>query len=187
MRDDLFECTAAPQNLKTQKILYTVYNVFFIIGCVVIALLLYLCLILDISAIPSLLIFAAFFLIFTLVCFFIKRRMLLYFDYTYVSGEVRIVKVISGKTRKKFIIVQCRDIYKIGKVGSDAFEKIYGTPGVKKKIATPNGLNAANQLYYIAAKIDGENLLIVLECEEALLSYVVKYSGRSIVEENYDK
>ncbi len=187
MRSDLYENTAAPQNLKTQTVFYKIYNVAFIVCCVIIFILLNVCLIVEIKAIPSLLIIAGFFLISAIICSFIKRRLLMFFDYSYISGEVRIIKVINGKSRKRFLIFQCRDIYKIGNVGSEDFEKIYCASNVKKKIATPNGFNANNKLYYIAAKVGSDNYLIVLECDETFISYVINASGRTVVEKNFKK
>lgn len=187
MREDLYESTAAPQNLKMQKWLYGLYNVLFIICCVVAFLIVFLIFSVDMKAIPSLLFLLGLVAISAAIFYFIRRKLLLYFDYTYISGELRIIRVINGKTRRKFLIVQCKDIYRLGKVGSATFEKLRATPGIKLKKATPNGLDAQNQLYYLAAKCAGENVLIILECEEELLSYIVSYSGRSIIEEDYDK
>lgn len=187
MKDDLYESTAAPQNLKAQKAFYAFYNVLFTICCVAAFLIVFLIFSIDIQAIPALLVLLSLVVVFAVICYVIRRKLLLYFDYTYISGEVRIIRVINGKTRRKFLIVQCKDIYKLGKVGSGTFEKLRATPGIKRKIATPNGMGAQNQLYYLAAKCTGENTLIILECEEELLSYIVNYSGRSIIEEDYDK
>lgn len=187
MREELYESTVAPQNLKAQKAFYIFYNVLFTACCVAAFLLIYLIFVIDITAVPALLIFLGFVVVFATVCYIIRRKLLLYFDYIYISGEVRIIKVINGKSRKKFLIVQCKDIYKLGMVGSKTFEKLRSTPGIKRKIATPNGMGAQNQLYYLAAKCGGENTLIILECKEELLSYIVNYSGRSIIEEDFGK
>lgn len=188
MRDELYENTAAPQNMKTQKIFYGVYNVLFIICCVIIGLgLLSYFYFVDVKNTIPYFILLLFFAIFGATCFFIKRKLLLFYDYTYISGEVRIIKVVNGKFRKKYMIFPCKDIYKVGKVGSDTFEKLYCTPNIKRKIATPNGLGAKNQLYYIAVKYEGENALVVLECQEKFLSYIVDYSGKSIIEPDYGK
>ena len=187
MRDEFYENTAAPQNEKTQKVFYHIYNVLFIICCVAFVLCLLFCLSLSMQFIPMFLIIAAFAVVFGASCYFIRRKMLLYYDYTYIGGEIRIIKVINGKFRRKYMVFQCKDIYRIGKAGSESFEKLYYTPNIKRKIATPNGLGAAKQLYYIAVNTGGENSLVVLECEEKFLSYIVDYSGKSIIEPDYGK
>lgn len=187
MRDELYENTAAPQNLKTQKIFYHVYNVLFIICCVVLGLCFFCIFYLPMQFIPMFLLIAAFVVIFGGTCFFVKRKLLLYYDYTYIGGEVRIIKVVNGKFRKKYMIFPCKEIYKVGIVGSETFEKLYYTPNIKRKIATPNGLGAKNRLYYLAVKTGDENALVVLECQEKFLSYIVDYSGKSIIEPDYGK
>ena len=56
---------------------------------------------------------------------------------------------------------------------------------IKKIIATPNGIRANAQLYYIYANIEGNQTVIILECNEKLLSYIVSTRGKSIIEKDY--
>lgn len=181
MKDEFYETSSAPQNLKVQKFFYVLYTIFFW-GSIVISVVFLWFLMLDWGFL-ILLVFSAGFAV---LCYFIRRKTLLYFDYTYISGEVRIVRVINGKFRRRFLVIYCKDIEQVGKVTSNSFERLYENKAYKRRIATPNGLGADNQLYYIAGKVDGERQLIVLECDEQFLAYIVSYRGKGILESDYE-
>lgn len=183
MKEEFYECSCAPQNSKTQKVFYVIYNVLFIISCVALAIFLYMFFLFPKDF--GFLFLVVFSIIFGLTFFFIKRRLMCCYDYTFVSGEVRIVKVISGKTRKRFLIFDCKDVYRLGKVGSDTFEQLIKTPNIKKKMATPNGYVATNQLYYIGVKQGEQNYAVILECDEKFLAFVAEKAGRSVIEKDY--
>ena len=182
MREDFYEGSVAPSNLGFQKVLYAIYNLLFIASLIAFGFTFYLWFMLGDTG------FIVLFgtcLLLAVSFYLIRRKLYLFFDYTYVSGELRIVKVINGKKRKLFLRFDCKSIHQIGKVGSESFEKLYNEKLHKLKIATPNGLKSENQLYYLAVNIDGEKMLIILECEEKLLSYVVANRGRGIIEKDY--
>ena len=182
MREEFYENSVGPQNERTQKFFYRIYQFLFGLAVAVLIIMLYFFLLwLDVGF----LVFAGIALLFGTGCFFVKRRLMNYFDYTFVSGEIRIVKVINGKSRKLKFKFDSKDVYQVGKVGSESYEKLSATPGIKVNVVTPNGFSAQKQLYYIAAKILGENQLIVLECEEKFLSYIVMHRGNSIIEKDY--
>lgn len=183
MREDFYEGSVGPQNLKLQKTLYTIYHVLFILSLIAFGITFYFWFMLG--DMGFLVLFVAF-LLMALGFYFIRRKLYLFFDYTYVSGELRIVKVINCKKRKLFLKFDLKSVNQVGKVGSQSFDKLYKEGQYKLKIATPNGLKTENQLYYIALTLDGEKLLVVLECEEKLLSYVIAYRGRSIIEKDYN-
>ncbi len=183
MREDFYECSVGPQNIKLQKTLYTIYQILFIISAILTGIFLYFWL--FIFGDLGFAILAASFLLIAIGLYFVRRKLYLFFDYTYISGELRIVKVINAKTRKLFLKLDLKGVNQVGKVGSQSFEKLYTEKQHKLKIATPNGLRSENQLFYIAVNLDGERLLVILECEEKLLSYIVAYRGRGIVEKDY--
>ena len=182
MREDFYETSVAPSNEKQQKTLLTVNNVVFVLDIIFFVIVGYLWLLTFDSGFVFLLIFA---LIIGVMFFLIKRKLCAYYDYTYVSGEVRIVKVVNGKTRRKFLVFDCKLIKQLGKVGSDSFNKIYNSNGCKVKIATPNGLKTEKQLFYIYLTQEGQDILLILECEEKFLQYIVANRGRSIIEKDY--
>lgn len=182
MREEFYENSAAPQNQKGQKILYTVYNIVFYLSVISLVFFLYMFFLFGDN---GFLFLCAFPIALGVPVFFIKRKFCTCFDYTFISGEVRIVKVTNGKTRKKFLFFDSRDVYQLGKVGSEAFEKIKATPSIKTKMATPNGYHTQNQLYYVAITLASEKIIVIMECEEKFLSYIVSYTGKQIIEKGY--
>lgn len=182
MREEFYENSAVPQNQKGQKILYTVYNIVFYLSIISLVFFLYMFFLFGDKGFLLLCIFP---IALGVPVFFIKRKFCTCFDYTFISGEVRIVKVINGKARKKFLFFDSRDVYQLGKVGSESFEKVKVTPSIKTKMATPNGYNTQNQLYYVAITLAGEKMIVIMECEEKFLSYIVSYTGKQIIEKDY--
>ena len=182
MREDFYECSAGPQNERAQRTFYTIYQTFFVLSIIALCIALYLYLIfLDLGF----LVISAFVLIFGVIIFFVKRKLLCYYDYTYVSGEVRIVKVINCKRRKTKLIFDSKEVFQVGKVGSESYESLKHKPNIKVIMTSPNGFTAENQLFYVAAKISGEDSLIIMECNEKLLSFIVAQRGRSVIEKDY--
>lgn len=182
MREEFYENSAVPQNERSQKVFYAIYQFFFVFSIIILVFSLYFYLALqDIGF----LFIIAFALIIGVGCFFIKRRLLNCYDYTFVGGEIRIVQVISGKHRKLKFKFDSKNVYQVGKAGSDSYKKLSATPLIKIDVLTPNGLNAENQLFYIAAKINGENRLLVLECKEKFISLVVARRGSTVIEKDY--
>lgn len=183
MREDFYENTAAPQNEKMQKVLYAIYNVVFAVLIVALCVFLYFWLMLGDSGFLTLTVLAV---VCAIGVFFVRRRLLTYYDYTFIGGEVRIVKVINGKTRRLFCVINCRDVFQIGREGSESFESLSAAPNVKKRYATANGKNVEG-LYYVALSSNGEKSVIIMECDEKMLSYVAAYCGRGVIEKDYGR
>ncbi len=184
MREEFYEYSASPRSEKSQKIIYTVYNVLFIISVIALVIFLFLLMMTGDSGFVFL---SCVTVIFGLALYLIRRKMLIYFDYTFIAGEMRIVRVINGKFRRKFLVFECKDVFLLGKVGSDSFEKLYATPQIKKRMATPNGFGAENQLYYVGVDIAGEKNIVIMECDEKMLSFIAAYAGKNAIEKDYGK
>ena len=182
MRDEFYENSVGPQNDRQQKTLLNVYNVLFVIAICFFVISLYFLLLTFDSGFIILTILAV---IFCVSLFFLKRKLYTFYDYTYISGEVRVVKVINGKSRRKFMVFDCKKVKRLGKVGSETFNSLHKSGKYKLKVATPNGLNSQNQLYYLLIQDEAEDVLLILECQEKFLVYVVSVNGKSIIEKDY--
>lgn len=118
----------------------------------------------------------------------LKNKFYVEYDYTFVSGSLRFSKVIKNIKRKFIIRFECKDIEKIGKVTSNTFKKYCSMPGISTKILTSNSEPAENKdFYYIVANVDEWKYLLVLECTEAFMVQILKYSNKMILEEDYKK
>ena len=76
------------------------------------------------------------------------------------------------------------DIEKIGKYGSELFEKYSRMPDVKTVILTSNVSPAEKkEFYYMVVNKDGEKKMYVLECTELFIVNVLKFAKRTVVDE----
>lgn len=184
MREEFYENSASPRSEKGQKVIYTIYNVLFGLSVAASVILL---LLLLMTFDTGFIVLTCLAIIFAVVLYLIRKKILTYFDYTFISGEMRIVRVINGRYRRKFLVFDCKDVFLLGKVGSESFERLYSTPRIKKRMATPNGFGSDKQLYYVGVDIQGEKNIVIMECDEKMLSFIASYAGRNAIEKDYAK
>jgi len=117
----------------------------------------------------------------------IKNKFYIDYDYTFISGEVRISKVIKEIKRINVLEFQCDDIEKVGKFDSATYQRYESMPGISKKIFTSNNVAEDDKdFYYIVVNSNGKNLFI-FECSETFISNVLKFSKRNVLEEDFNK
>ena len=179
MNEVLYEESAQPKNLKTQKTIYVVYTIFMWISIVFAVFLACIgglfyvpLLILIIMSIASAVLF-----------WFIRSKTYYCVDCIFVSGSTRIIKVINFKRRKKILIFEAKEVETVGKIGSETFERLYKTPGIKKIYATPN--KYVEDGYYVYLTQNGIKYLVCLECKETYLQHLVAFAGRNVIEKDY--
>ena len=115
-----------------------------------------------------------------------KNKLYVEYDYTFVSGSIRVAQVIKNIKRKFVLKFDAKDIEKIGKYDSDTYKKYESMPSVVKMIFTSNYTAADNkEFYYIVANIDGEKKLMVYECTEMFIVNVLKFSNKMVLEEEF--
>lgn len=113
-----------------------------------------------------------------------KDKIYVDYDYTFVSGSIRFSKVIKNFKRKHVINFDTHDIEKIGLYESESFERYSKMPDVKIKILTSNSLSSEGKdFYYIVANTGGDKNLFVLECSELFIVNILKFSGRTVLDQ----
>ena len=131
MREVLYEESANPSNLKTQKIIYIVYSIF--LWALIISSLFVFFVEFFITGFDFLLLF----LVPPAILFwFIRSKIYYCVDLIFVSGSTRVVKVVNYKKRKKVIVFDSKEVLQVGKITSGSFEKIFRTPNIKKVYAS---------------------------------------------------
>ena len=126
------------------------------------------------------------FLFFGIMLGRVKNSMFVDYDYTYVSGSIRISKVIRRIKRKNLLKFETSDIVQMGKYGSDTYEKIAKTPGVKKIILTSNQTpSEGHDFFYLQVNNEGTNKLLVFDCSEKFMATILRYSNKTILEKDY--
>lgn len=133
-----------------------------------------------------------YFLIFTLfVAPWLAFRMLkkhtnVSYDYTFVSGELRISKVFNVNRRKFLYKIDAVAIQKMGDVDSASFERTVADPSVKQIVCTPNDYPSEGKFFlYVATSESVGRRVYVLECREELLINMLKFVKRGILESDY--
>lgn len=123
------------------------------------------------------------------VFFLIKRHSFyLSYDYTFVSGELRLSKVFHERKRKLLYRLSEERIIKIGKVGSESYKKLKASPDIKEDILTPNDTAAEDrEFYYIQANTNVGKRLLVVECRQQLIVTIVRYMNKNILETDFYK
>ena len=114
-----------------------------------------------------------------------KMRINVSYDYVFVSGELRISKVINVNKRKLVARIDCEDMIQFGDADNPSFDRFRSDPKVKTVICTSNDQAADDKFFmYILAEYNGKKLF-VLECRELLLMNMLKFAKRNKLESDY--
>lgn len=107
------------------------------------------------------------------------------YDYCFVSGELRISRVININKRRLVAKFDVADILQIGDVDSSSFDRFYADPTSKNVFCTSNDEAADGKFFmYILAEYDGKKLFI-LECRETLLMNIMRFAKRTVLDSDY--
>jgi len=197
MQEVFYEESATLENRKSALRKYNTLSIFQIISIVMIVL----WAIIVVTAIPlqdmgkavGIVLVILPFLTFGLLTFIIgrhKKGVFVDYDYTFVTGSIRISKVIRERKRKFLIKFESEEIEKLGEYASETYNKYEKMPGIKKKIFTSNVTPAENKkFYYLVVNTEGDKHLLVLECTELFLVNVLKFAKNKqlLVEEGFGR
>lgn len=113
-----------------------------------------------------------------------KNRFYVDYDYTFISGEIRVSKVIKNVKRRFIIAFDTSCIEKLGLYASKTFAYYGEMVGINKQIFTQNDLPAENKdFYYIVANVNGQKQLMIFECTETFIKNILKFSKKTVLEE----
>lgn len=192
MREDFYEETALMQDRKNGKIKYTLLKIASIIDYVLIFVWFFLVFYffgMGSSVWMTLAVLLLPMVIFFLLGFFtgkIKNNVYADFDYTFVSGSVRISKVMNDIKRKHILNFDTHQIEKIGKVGSETYEKYKNMTDVSEKIFTLNKTPEDGKLFYYIVINNPDKTILVLECTEKFIAHIVSFTNnRNLIEDNF--
>lgn len=190
MQEIFYEETTALVDEKKAKRRYNVYRVTSIVSYVIAALLFFIMLFSSLENVLAFILFAvippALMLALGIVAGRLKFRTYVEYDYTFVSGSLRIAKVFYHVKRKPIVKFDVSDIFQLGKICSESYNKLANAPDIKREIYTSNEEPAENKdYYYLAVNLKDGKKLMVLECTEELLVNILKFANRGIVEKNF--
>ena len=194
MQEIFYEESAKIQNEKSASFKYRLFQVLSIISYVLLVGWILLG-ILPYTPSGSVLL-DVIFLVTPLVMFFLsgfflgkfKNKFYVDYDYTFVSGSIRFSKVIKNIKRKFIIKFDSHEIEKLGKYGSETFEKYYQMPSISKNILTSNYTPTEGKtFYYMVVNTAGDKKIFILECTETFIFNVMKFANKSILDEEFVK
>ncbi len=115
------------------------------------------------------------------LCWFLKNRFNVSFDYIFVEDELRVSKVFNGKKRKHLMTFRCDQILKIGKCENLSFERTCAGLGRKQIVfLTPNREPSENKnFYYILYSGSAGKTVNILEARTELIDYLIRAAGRN--------
>ena len=117
-----------------------------------------------------------------------KNKTYIEYDYTFISGSIRIAQVFKNIKRKFLTKFDCKDIEKLGKYDSELYRKYSIMPNVNKMILTSN--NTANHnkdFYYMVVNADAEKKLLIFECTQTFIVNVIKFTNKTAIDDEFRK
>lgn len=120
--------------------------------------------------------------------FLFKKRHSVYlsYDYTFVSGELRVSKVIHNRKRKLLYRLSDERLIKIGRVGSESYKKLKASPDNKEDILTPNDEAAeGKEFFYIQASTNVGKKILVFECRMEMVATILRFINKNILESEF--
>lgn len=110
------------------------------------------------------------------------------YDYTFISGELRIGKVYHGRKRKPLYRIGDDKLIVMGRVDSPTYRKLKASPDVKEDVLTPNTeAEEDKEFFYICAMTNVGKRILVLECRTALLSAILRYTRKNLLESEFNQ
>lgn len=189
MNEVLYEETAFPVGYAKQKIYLIICKVvtwlFFLTAAFFVFLAIYFTPVTDGMIIVPL-IFAVWFVLAGVLFIWLRKKFYNCYDFIFISGEVRIIKVINTKKRKRILIFDSKDVIQVGRYGSESFEKLAKSPDMKRLYVPSNKTEYEGKpKYYIGVYVDGVKYLLVLECTEKLLKHILQFAGKPVLEKEF--
>ena len=115
----------------------------------------------------------------------LKSRLNVSYDYCFVSGELRVSKVVNINKRKLIARFDCVEIIQIGDIDNSSYERLKSDPTTKEIVCTSNAEATEGKFFMYILINDNGKKLYLLECKEQLLINILKFANRSVLESDY--
>ena len=185
--DVFYEESSSPQNAAKKARKYKVLHVFSVIALIIFIVFTWF-FVMYIGSIGDMIILGLQSLLWFGIWFLLRKWKLgvnVSYDYCFVSGDLRISRVINGLKRKLIARFDCSEIIQVGDVDSPAFERFRSDPTTKLLLCTSNDVPSEGKFFmYIHVDYMGKKLL-VLECKEELLAQMLKFMKRTALDHDY--
>ena len=187
MQEIFYEESSKCQNEKSEKVKYTIFFVLSILSFFLSLLWFFIIiyfLVIDENFFVKLLIFLIPLIVFLtsgILFFNIKNKFCIDYDYSFISGTIRISKVINNSLRKKLYDFTTKTIEKVGCVDSTLYNEYLKNNTIKKVYLTSNDNSSEGKdFYYILINSNAEKELLIIECTKTFIINVLKFSKPTV-------
>lgn len=110
------------------------------------------------------------------------------YDYTFVTGSIRVAKVIMDSKRVPIISFETSNIEKIGKVESQTYKKLTMDNFIKIEELTAKTFADANKsFFYFLINHEGEKKILIFECTDLFVKHIISFANKHLLEEDFNK
>ena len=110
------------------------------------------------------------------------------YDYTFVTGNIRVAKVIMDTKRVHLISFETSDIEKIGKVESNTYKKLTADNFIKVEELTAKTLADANKsFFYFLINHESEKKILIFECTDLFVKHILTFANKHLLEEDFNR
>jgi len=156
--NSFYECSVGPLNEKRQKTLFIVVRILKIISIIIFVCMMIFCFMFG--SWKNLLFYGIATIIPVVCLFFLQRYFYNFYDYIFVDGSIRIIKVTNNIKRKAVLIFDYKNIIKVGLTSGEC--KIdTNSNKIKKIYCTPNKLTDDDIYLYVTT--NGKSYLLLLQ------------------------
>ena len=181
MNNNLYEFSKGPSNLIFHKVFYYLFTILKLISTCGIAF----SLVLAFSIDNNWYIVALIFVLSLIITWLSTKYFYNYYDYTYVSGSVRIVKIVNNKYRRLVTDFDAKNIISFGKVFGSTYNKYADDKSVKKYYASPDAITENDICIYYYE--NGEKALLFMPKDDRFLYVLSRYTGNRKIDEDFLK
>ena len=202
MQDIFYEESVSLRNERPAKRMFVVFTVFGALSIVFAVTALFMCYMIGWNdpeqvsitskefLIPTLVWLAVGILMIVCAVVFLKKRHAFYvsYDYTYVSGDLRVSKVLHQRKRKHLYTIGEDRFIKIGRYGSESYKKLKASPENREDVLTPNEeAGEGKEFFYIYTGTAVGKKILLLECRLDLIATIVKHLNKNILESEFNR
>ena len=123
------------------------------------------------------------FLFLGILCLRFKNNFCIQYDYTFISGSIRIDKVIKNIKRVPKYNFEYNQIDMIGRFASDTYFQFGSNPDVNRELLTAD--SSSVDLFYLCVTISGEKNILILQCTEKFIAHIIKFTGKTVLEKDF--
>ena len=118
-----------------------------------------------------------------IVLFFGGRLFYNFYDISYVSGSVRIIKVINNAYRRLAVTFDTKDILAVGKIFGEPFDKYSKDKSVKRIYASASRLTENDFCVLCYTKFG--TTIVYMQYDEKFISYLLRGAGVKVFDKDF--